>query len=105
MDNTEGMGDIRGLQSSLFFETPEELYARVFRELKPRTALPELRVEFRRFANADSFVRLEEGRLRVRISDLLEGAPAPVQEALAHILLCKLYRNPIPRASLRRYRL
>ena len=29
------------LQTSLFFETPQEIYARVFRELKPRTALPE----------------------------------------------------------------
>ena len=105
MPEPEGTFDLEGLQTALFFEAPEELYARVFRELKPRTALPELRVEFRRFANADSFVRLEEGRLHVRISDLLEGAPAPVQEALAHILLRKLYRKPIPRAYLHRYRL
>ena len=105
MPEPEGTFDLEGLQTALFFEAPEELYARVFRELKPRTSLPELRVEFRRFANADSFVRLEEGRLHVRISDLLEGAPAPVQEALAHILLRKLYRKPIPRAYLHRYRL
>jgi hypothetical protein len=31
-----------GLQSSLFFETPEEIYARVFRELRPRTPVPDL---------------------------------------------------------------
>ena len=55
--------EIQGLQSSLFFETPEEIYARVFRELKPRTAPPAMRVEFCRFANADSFIRLEQGRL------------------------------------------
>ena len=94
-----------GLQSSLFFETPEEIYSRVFRELKPRTQLPVLRVEFCRFANADSFVRLEEGRLVVRMSDLLAGAPAPVIEALAHILLGKLYRKAIPRVFAHRYRL
>jgi hypothetical protein len=94
-----------GLQSSLFFETPEEIYARVFRELKPRTALPELRVEFCRFANADSFIRLEQGRLHVRMSDLLQGAPAPVIEALAHILLGKLYRKPVARVYSHRYRL
>src|ERR1044071_6349941 len=80
----------QGIQSSLFFETPEEIYARVFRELKPRTPIPELSVEFCRFANADSFIRLENGRLHVRMSDLLSGAPAPVLEALAHILLGKL---------------
>ena len=34
-----GMLDLQGLQSSLFFESPEEIYARVFRELKPRTEI------------------------------------------------------------------
>src|SRR5215471_8728637 len=95
----------QGVQSSLFFETPEEIYARVFRELKPRTPVPQLRVEFCRFANADSFIRLEDGCLHVRISDLLEGAPAPVTEALAYILLGKLYRKPVSRQYAHRYRL
>jgi hypothetical protein len=101
----EGPPLIEGLQSSLFFETPEQTYARVFHELKPRTPAPELRVEFCRFANADSFVRLHDGRLEVRISDLLEGAPAPVFEALAFILLGKLYRKPVPRHYSYRYRI
>jgi hypothetical protein len=100
----EGL-EIQGLQSSLFFETPEEIYTRVFRELKPRTAPPVLHVEFCRFANADSFIRLENGRMVVRMSDLLAGAPAPVLEALAHILLGKLYRKPIPGIYSHRYRL
>src|SRR5882724_8157513 len=94
-----------GAQSSLFFESPAEIYARVFRELKPRTAAPELRVEFCRFANADSFIRLENGQLHVRMSDLLEGAPAPVLEALAFILLGKLYRKEVPRIYAHRYKL
>jgi len=105
MQDTEGGPHVEGVQSSLFFETPDEIYARVFRELKPRTPLPDLLVEFCRFANADSFIRLEDGRLHVRISDLLAGAPAPVMEALAHILLGKLYRKPVPRVWAHRYRL
>jgi len=96
---------VPGFQSSLFFETPEEIYARVFRELKPRTPVPPLRVEFCRFANADSSIRLENGALRVRISDLLASAPAPVTEALAHILIGKLYRKPVARQYHHRYRL
>jgi hypothetical protein len=36
---------------------------------------------------------------------LLEGAPAPVLEALAQILLCKMYRKPVPRLYAYRYRL
>jgi len=100
-----GALDLTGLQSSLFFESPEEIYARVFRELKPRTATPNLRIEFCRFANADSFISLKDGLLLVRISDLLAGAPAPVVEALAHILLGKLYRKPIAAIYTHRYRL
>jgi len=105
MSDADGVLDFEGLQTSLFFETPEEIYARVFRELKPRTPLPSLHVEFCRFANADSFIRLEDGRLHVRISDLLSGAPAPVMEALAHILLGKLYRKPVAGRYTHRYRL
>jgi hypothetical protein len=100
-----GMLDGSGLQSSLFFESPAEIYARVFRELKPRTPMPQLQVEFCKFANADSSIRLENGRLHVRMSDLLEGAPSPVMEALAHILLGKLYRKETPRIYAHRYRL
>src|ERR1044071_262550 len=105
MTEEAGKFAAEGVQSSLFFETPEEIYARVFRELKPRTPVPVLRVEFRQFANADSFIRLESGRLEVRMTDLLAGAPAPVIEALAHILLGKLYRKPVQRTFQHRYRL
>lgn len=93
------------VESALFFETPEEICARVFRELRPRTRLPEIRVEFRRFANADSFARMQDGRLELRITDLLEQAPAPILEALAYILLGKLLRRPVPRVYAHRYKL
>jgi len=93
-----------GLQSVLFFESPEQLFARVFRELRPRTALPVIRVEFRKFANANSFARWDEDGIRIRITDVLEGAPAPILEALAYILLSKLVRRRIPKLYAERYR-
>jgi len=96
--------DPMGLQTGLFFESAMEIYARVFRELKPRTSAPEMQIEFCKFANADSFIRLDNGRLHVRMSDLLEGAPAPVLEALAYILLGKLYRKEVPRLYSHRYK-
>ncbi len=34
-----------GLQAALFFETPEEIYARVFRTIRPRTPLPRIRID------------------------------------------------------------
>jgi hypothetical protein len=93
------------LESALFFETVEELCARVFRQLKPRTPVPAIAVQFCAFANANSFIRLQDGRIEVRITDVLKDAPAPVLEALAIILISKLYRKPVPRAFTHRYRL
>jgi len=92
------------LESLILFETTEQIFQRVFRELKPRTPPPAVSVEFCRFANANSFIRLEQGRLYARITDVLEGAPALILEALAHILLGKLYRRETPRAYHERYR-
>src|SRR5271168_2156937 len=93
------------IESSLFFESPSELFHRVHREIRPRTLVPPIDVEYKRFANANSDVRLDGGAIRVRITDLLESAPAPVTEALAHILLGKLYRRPAARQYVHRYRL
>jgi hypothetical protein len=92
------------LESLILFETPEQIFVRVFRELKPRNAPPAVSVEFCRFANANSFIRLEDAGLHVRITDVLEGAPALILEALAHILLGKLYRKETPRTFNERYR-
>ena len=92
------------VETALFFETVEQIYARVFRSIKPRTPLPVISVHFRRYANANSRVRLGDGQLRVDISDLLEGAPAPIQEALAFILLSKLFRRTPDHTLLARYR-
>lgn len=93
------------LTSALFFESAEEMFRRVHREIKPRTPVPPLAVEYKAFANADSHVRLENGRIEVKITDLLAQAPPHVTEALAHILLGKLYRKPAAPQYDHRYRL
>jgi hypothetical protein len=85
-------------------EPLERLYAKVFRELKPRSSLPQIRVEFRRYANANAQIRLENGELRIRMADTLAGAPEDVHKALAEILLSKLFRKPVPALSNDRYR-
>jgi predicted metal-dependent hydrolase len=66
--------------------------------------MPELRVEFFDFAAINNTIRLREGRLLVRLSDLLEGAPETVLRAIVHILLAKMYRKPIDRDHAVRYR-
>jgi hypothetical protein len=66
--------------------------------------MPEFSVEFFAFANINNTIRLREGRMLVRLSDLLEGAPETVLAAIAHILLAKIYRKPIERSQATRYR-
>lgn len=79
-----------------------DIFTRVFKRLHPRTRLEEVTVEFRPFANVNSNIRFSEARLNVRISDMLEAAPESVLEALAFILISKLYRQPV--AGQYRYR-
>jgi len=61
-------------------------------------------VRFFPFANINNTIRLREGKLLVRLSDLLEGAPEPVLGAIAHILLAKMYRKAIQPSQSARYR-
>jgi predicted metal-dependent hydrolase len=81
-----------------------DIFQETYRELRPRAPMPELTVEFFAFANINNTIRLREGKVLVRLSDLLEGAPQPVLRALAHILLAKIYRRPIAREHSTRYR-
>ena len=99
------MPDATHVETALFFETPEEIFDRVFRYVKPGAPVPGFHVRFCEFANANSFIRLDGGRIEVRLSDVLCSAPAPIIEALAFILLSKLYRRPVPRTYNHRYRL
>ncbi len=66
--------------------------------------MPEFRIEFYPFANVNSTIRVRETIVHARISDLLEGAPETVLEAIAHILLAKIYRKPIAALHSTRYR-
>jgi hypothetical protein len=81
-----------------------QLFEETHRELRPSSRMPDLRVEFFGFANINNTIRLREGRLLVRLSDLLEAAPDHVLRAIAHILLAKMYRRPIDREHAMRYR-
>ena len=80
------------------------IFQETYRELRPRDPVPELKVDFFAFTSIKNTIRMREGRLLVRLSDLLEGAPASVLQAIAHILLAKMYRKPIEREAATRYR-
>ena len=80
------------------------IFRETFHQLKPRTEMPELAAEFFPFVSINNTIRLRQGKLRVRLSDVLEGAPDTVLQAIAHILLAKIYRKPIEREHATRYR-
>ena len=66
--------------------------------------MPEFHLQFFPFSNINNTIRLREGKVLVRLSDLLEGAPVDVLHAIAHILLAKLYRKEIETRHATRYR-
>ena len=80
------------------------IFHEAYIELRPRSDTPEMSVQFFAFANINNTIRLREGKLFARVSDLLEGAPEAVLSSIAHILLAKMYRKPIEREHSLRYR-
>jgi len=80
------------------------IFEQEYLALRPRAPMPALEVKFRRFTSLNTTIRLRDGKLIVRLSDLLEHAPESVHHAIAHILLAKLYRKPIEPALADRYR-
>ena len=70
----------------------------------PAHPRPEFDVRFFKFSNLNNTIRLRRGKIFVRLSDLLEGAPEAVLHAILHILTAKLYRKEIDPAHATRYR-
>jgi predicted metal-dependent hydrolase len=81
-----------------------EILDEAYRELRPRTPAPAMHVRFYPFVSINNTIRMRQGELYIRVSDLLEGAPETVLHSIAHILLAKLYRHPVDRAHNARYR-
>src|SRR5579875_783175 len=86
-------------QLTLPFEAPRcpaEIFAHVFRRLIPRKPAPCFRVEYRSWAQLRSTIRLQDcATVQVEICDVLCDAPLQALEALAEILISRLYsRRP-----------
>jgi len=82
----------------------QDIFHQTYRELRPRAPVPPLHIRFYPFVSVNNTIRLRQGELYVRLSDLLEGAPEPILHAIAHILLAKLYRKPVDGRESTRYR-
>jgi len=72
---------------------PAGAFARVFRRLGLKRPAPDFQVEYRPFASLRSSVQLRDNCAVVRLSDLLAAAPPLVLDALAEILLGRLFHR------------
>lgn len=73
----------------------EPIFRAAHLQLKPRTAVPQILAEFFPFAGLTHTARVREDRIMIRVSDLFVDAPEGVIQALALILLAKLYRRRV----------
>jgi hypothetical protein len=83
----------------------KQIFQTAHRQLRPRTPLPDIKVEFFPFAGLNHTARLADGKLSVRVSDICHDAPREVYHSLALMLLAKLYRKKLDDSHHRIYRL
>lgn len=78
-------------------------YEDAFRRLKPNAAPPEIEVSFYPYVGINHTIRIRDGKVFVRIAELLKDAPLEIQKSLATILVSKILRRRVPRADSENY--
>ncbi len=80
------------------------IFLRVFTRLGCPGRPPHFFVEFYPYAGLSHTIRVSGDMARVRLSDLLRGAKLPALEAVAALLLARLYHRPLPPPLAEAYR-
>jgi predicted metal-dependent hydrolase len=78
-------------------------YEDAFRRLKQNAAPPEIEVSFYPYIGINHTIRIRDGKVFVRIAEMLKDAPMEVQKSLASILVSKILRKRVPRADSENY--
>jgi hypothetical protein len=73
----------------------EEIYKKTLFAIRGVENDAKLRVEFYPYVKINNTIRLRNGVLHIKISDLLHDAPLEFQQALAEILIRKFYRKRV----------
>jgi hypothetical protein len=84
---------------SIELETITKFYEQAFQTLNGKRSVPEIEVNFYPYIGINHTIRVRNGKVFVRISEMLRAAPTEVQDALAFILVAKLLRKKIPSAA------
>lgn len=80
------------------------IFSDALRAAVRKEPLPELEARFYPYAGLSSTIRLRQGRVYARVSDILSESPPEVLYALAWILISKLYKLKSPKEHERVYR-
>lgn len=82
----------------------ESIFNEALKAVVKRDPRPQVEARFYPYAGLSSTIRLRQGRVLVRVSDILIQSPPEVLYALACILVSKLYRLKTSREHQRTYR-
>ncbi len=85
-------------------EILETVFEQALRVLVKKDPRPKVEARFYPYAGLSSTIRLRQGRVLARVSDILKGSPREVLFALACILVAKLYRQKASKVHERVYR-
>jgi hypothetical protein len=89
---------------SVNLEELKRIYRNILLTLDRTDRIPEVKVGFYPYVGINNKIRLQENRIEIRISDILHTAPVEIHQALAEILVRKLYRKRVPAKYLEIYR-
>jgi len=85
-------------------EQIKEFYQEAFRKLSNRHLHQKIEVKFYSYVSINHTIRVRNGTVFVRISDIFKGAPLNVQISLAYILVSKLLRKKISPEIIHNYK-
>lgn len=82
----------------------KDIFDKALKETVKREPRPQIEARFYPYAGLSSTIRLRQGRVNVRVSDILRHSPPEIIYALARILIAKLYRVRVSNEHKRIYR-
>lgn len=77
-------------------EEIKTFYEKAFQTYNRKYEIKEIKVEYYSYVGINHTIRLRNGTIFVRISDIFRAAPAEVHDALAIILVSKILRRKVP---------
>jgi hypothetical protein len=80
---------------SLALTSIQKFYLDAFQQLGGKRPLPEIEVSFYKYTGLKHTIRVRQGKVYVRLSDLVENMPTEVHRALARILVAKLLKKRV----------